>query len=373
MTATGSCLRRLSGMLLVIGLSMAVVALRAEEAGTVHERHAAHAHAGGHAPIGVIGDHRHGAGEWMFSYRYMRMEMRGTRDGRERLSPEDIVARFPNRFAGQPMQPETLRVVPTAMTMDMHMLGLMYAPSDRVTLMAMSHYVRNTMDHVTFAGPNGSDRLGTFTSRSEGLGDISVTALVGLAERGAHQLHLNAGLSLPTGSITERDDVLTPANTRPALRLPYTMQLGSGTVDAVAGLTYLGRAGSWSWGAQGGVTLRTGRNDEGYALGDRFDLTGWMAYDWSNSVSTSFRLSSWTEGSIDGLDTRIAAPVQTANPDHYGGFGFEAAAGLNYQFARGVLAGHRIAFEWRQPFHQHLSGPQLESDGTLTVGWQRAF
>ena len=344
-----------------------------DASGPAQRHHSHHVHAGGHAPIGVMGDHRHGAGEWMFSYRYMRMDMRATRDGTEGLSPEDIVTRVPNRFAGQPMQPATLRVVPTEMSMDMHMLGLMYAPSDRVTLMAMIHYVRNTMDHITFAGANGTDRLGRFTSRSEGFGDTEITALVGLAGRGAHRLHLNLGLSLPTGSITERDDVLTPANTRPVLRLPYAMQLGSGTVDVVTGLTYLGRAVSWNWGAQGIATLRTGRNDEDYALGDRFDLTGWMAYDWSDSASTSLRLSGWASADIDGLDAQILAPVQTANPEHYGGSGLELGLGLNYQFARGALAGNRFAVEWRKPFYQHLDGPQLESNWTLTVGWQRAF
>ncbi|MEL7113935.1 MAG: transporter, partial [Pseudomonadota bacterium] len=28
-----------------------------------------------HAPIGVMADHRHKKGEWMFSYRYMYMDM----------------------------------------------------------------------------------------------------------------------------------------------------------------------------------------------------------------------------------------------------------------------------------------------------------
>ena len=35
----------------------------------------------GHAPIGVMGDHRHEAGEIMFSYRFMYMNMDGSRDG----------------------------------------------------------------------------------------------------------------------------------------------------------------------------------------------------------------------------------------------------------------------------------------------------
>jgi hypothetical protein len=36
-------------------------------------KHAPRANA--HAPIGVMGDHRHHQGELMFSYRYMRMWM----------------------------------------------------------------------------------------------------------------------------------------------------------------------------------------------------------------------------------------------------------------------------------------------------------
>ena len=30
-----------------------------------------------HAPISVMGDHTHGEGEWMLSYRYMTMDMEG--------------------------------------------------------------------------------------------------------------------------------------------------------------------------------------------------------------------------------------------------------------------------------------------------------
>lgn len=38
------------------------------------------------------------------------------------------------------------------MTMDMHMLGAMYAPTDRVTLMLMANYLEQNMAHVTYRG-----------------------------------------------------------------------------------------------------------------------------------------------------------------------------------------------------------------------------
>ncbi|MEL7454876.1 MAG: transporter, partial [Pseudomonadota bacterium] len=145
----------------------------------------ASAHADGntasdHAPIGVMADHRHKKGEFMLSYRYMWMQMSGSRIGTNSVTPEEIVTTVPNRFAGTPGQPPTLRVVPTDMTMQMHMFGGMYGLTDRVTLLAMTAYVRNEMDHITFQGGMGTDVLGTFTTSSDGIGDTMVGALLGL-------------------------------------------------------------------------------------------------------------------------------------------------------------------------------------------------
>ena len=39
-------------------------------------------------------------------------------------------------------------------------------------------------------------------------------------------------------TLNEADELLAPNGMRPTLRLPYPMQLGSGTFDALAGLTY---------------------------------------------------------------------------------------------------------------------------------------
>lgn len=108
-----------------------------------------------HAPIGVMGDHTHQAGEFMFSYRFMSMTMDGNRSGSDFLSPLDIATSVPNRFFGSPMQPPTLRVVPLDMRMDMHMFGMMYAPTSWLTLMGMTSYKDNSMDHVTFQGGVG--------------------------------------------------------------------------------------------------------------------------------------------------------------------------------------------------------------------------
>ncbi len=330
-------------------------------------------HADSHAPIGVMGDHLHEKGEWMVSYRFMRMEMGDARIGDDKVSPETIATTVPNRFFGVPGQPPTLRVVPLEMTMDMHMVGAMYAPSDRVTLMAMGSYVTKEMDHVTFAGPAGTVRRGNFTTKSSGIGDTRLTALVGLGDWGAHHLHLNAGISLPTGSIDEEDDILTPLGTRPRARLPYSMQNGSGTFDLLPGLTYTGHRAAISWGAQYSGAIRLDETDEGYTHGDRHQLTGWAGYRFAPSVSASVRLSAETSGKVDGRDARIIGPVQTADPDNYGGERLTAALGLNFVGQSGVMRGHRLALEVGFPVYEDLNGPQMAHDYHLTLGYQKAF
>jgi len=205
-----------------------------------------------HAPIGVMGDHTHGAGDVMFSYRYSRMSMRGHRDGTARVSTSAVLRDYP--------------ISPTSMTMEMHMLGAMWAPNDHLTLMAMLPFQRLSMKHRT--------RLGkSFTTRANGIGDVKLWGLVPLWAREDHTLHLNAGLSIPTGSISVKDD--TPAGRQ---RLPYPMQLGSGTWDLLPGLTYYGRVGETTFGAQGLGILRTSRTVGTTAWGTPIgSMAGWPA------------------------------------------------------------------------------------------------
>lgn len=327
--------------------------------------------ADGHAPIGVMGDHLHKKGEWMFSYRRMHMVMDGNRIGDESVSDADILA-VPNRFG--PM-PAGLRVIPSKMTMDMDMFGFMVAPSDNVTLMAMLNFVEKEMDHTTYNAA-GTAVLGTFKAKARGIGDLPLTALIRLYDDDVHHFHLNAGVSAPVGSIIKRDEIFTPmmGGTWTTVRLPYAMQLGSGTWDALPGITYHGKAGDFTWGAQYRATLRMeDENDEGYRLGDIHEGTAWVAYQWAPWISTSVRVIGKTQDSIHGIDAEISGPNQTANPDFYGGETVSLVGGVNFAVQDGLFGGHRVAIEAGAPVYQDLNGPQMETDWTLTVGWQKAF
>lgn len=325
------------------------------------------------APIGVMGDHLHEADGWMFSYRYMHMDMAGSRKGTSSLTPDEIATTAPNIFFGQPMQPPTLRVVPIDMTMDMHMFSVMYAPSNNLTLMLMTDYLDKQMTHVTYAGGMGASRLGQFETEAKGFGDLRLSALVRLFDAGSHHFHLNLGLSAPTGKIGKQDVVLTPMGMTPTLTLPYAMQIGAGTWNLLPGVTYTSQRGDVTWGAQYGATLTLGDNDQDYAFGDKHKFTFWSSYSPTSWASLSVRLAGEHAGDITGRGARIMAPVQTADPDNYGGKTVDLFLGLNLLGEAGALKDHRLAFEFGLPLHRDLNGPQMEQDWNVMIGYQKSF
>lgn len=310
-----------------------------------------------HAPIGVMGDHTHKPGEWMLSYRYARMEMNGNRDGTSDVSTAQVL----NDFV----------VAPLDMTMDMHMFGAMYGVTDDLTLMGMVPYVRKSMNHVNRMGVH-------FETETEGLGDGKLSGTYVLyrsdadakTRRTQHTVLLNLGVSLPTGSVDERDDTPAGANQK----LPYPMQLGSGTFDPLLGLTYLNKHKDWSLGGQANAVLRFGKNDEGYRLGNEYAATAWAAYRLGARASVSFRLDGKAWGNIHGRNDELSPTmVPTARADLRGGERIDALVGINLVPPEGALSGHRLAAEFGFPLYQHLDGPQLEMDYRFLLGWQWAL
>lgn len=307
----------------------------------------------GHAPIGVMGDHTHKPYELMLSYRYMRMAMGGLRDDDDRISTSKVLQSYP--------------VAPQSMDMEMHMFGAMFAPVERLTLMLMIPYVRKEMDHRTGTGL-------TFTTRSDGLGDIRLTGLVDVWQNEMNEVHLNLGISFPTGSITEQDD--TPPIDGMTQRLPYPMQLGTGSYDFLPGVTYNGHMDAWRWGAQARGEVRMNENHAGYRVGNEYALTAWGARELSRWVSASLRLE-WSQSfNYRGRDESSAVNpnvVVTADPGKRAAMRLDALAGINFLVPETALENLRFAIEAGLPIYQRLDGPALETDWILTVGTQYTF
>jgi hypothetical protein len=326
-----------------------------------------------HAPISIMGDHTHKKSEWMLSYRYMYMDMDGMRQGNNRINSASVFG-------------QGYTVTPEWMTMEMHMLGAMYAPNEQLTLMLMTHFTTLEMRHRIFPGAPmmltnvvGGDR---FTTRSSGLGDTKLGALYTLYETDKQKLLSGLSLSLPTGSITERDRTPRPAMppTFNSEQLPASMQLGSGTYDLIPSLTYVRKHELITLGLQSTATIRLeSENDQGYRKGHRFEANAWISYLIDTALSLNTGLRYHNEGQLKGVQQGIGQTgpngrsVTTAFNENYGGERIDLSFGANYIFERGVAQGHRLAFEVQLPIWQKLNGIQLETDSIITVGWQKAF
>jgi hypothetical protein len=251
-------------------------------------------------------------------------------------------------------------VAPQKMNMNMHMLGAMYAPSDRITLMIMGNYISNSMDLRTGMGVD-------FTTESGGIGDITVSSLIKIMNNNRQSLHANVGISIPTGDIDQRD--ATPMMND--AQLAYPMQLGSGTWDPSLGLTYLGQSDKLSWGAQSKYKFRLGENSENYTFGNRFDVVGWGAIKVSDYFSFSTSLSYFDTQKIDGVDADLNPMMMPLfNTDNSGRSQLDVGIGTNFFIPKGSLKDLRIGAEIKIPVYQQVNGIQMKNTLMATFGIQ---
>ena len=298
----------------------------------------------------VIGAHTHPAGQKMLGYDFMFMDMSGHLSGTRDVSESEILKSFPSASTG--------------MTVEEHMLEVMYAPTNELTLMAMLPIKHIEMDMVMHGGIH-------FTEHSGGIGDLQVLALytlLGSVTKG-HRLILNAGMSFPTGSIDEKNTIFGET-----FKLEYPMQLGSGTYDLRPGLTYLGESKKWAWGAEALTALRFGRNDDGYRLGNEYNLTGWVGYAVTDWFAPSLRINGRIWGNVHGADPNIDPTVDPeGDPHRQGGRRVDLLMGMNFFAPRGILKGTRVMVEAGLPVYENLDGPQLSTRWLFSAGVTYSF
>jgi len=309
----------------------------------------------GHAPISVMGDHTHGKGELMFSYRFMSMTMEDLKIGNEKALPTSILISNGGEYM----------VAPISMPMDMHMLGLMYAPSHRITLTAMANYTSLTMDHITAMG-------GQFTTVSSGFGDFKLGMLYKIFIKNNKQFHGNFLISLPTGAIGNKD--ATPASNGKNIILPYPMQIGSGTFNTTLGLTYLAQCRTLSYGMQLTGVLRIGENSNNYRLGNHYSLNNWFAINASKWLSFSARLEGVLVDKIAGANPVLNPNmIITADTKNSGGTFINSGLGFNLYVPNGTFKNLRFGVEFATPIFQNVKGIQLKTKDTFTLGLQYAL
>jgi hypothetical protein len=320
------------------------------------------------APIGVMFEHQMPAGSWMFGTRYMFQRSSGMLRGRDDISPQQV-------FATEAFPGSLYHAAPVEMDMHMTMFEAMWAPTDSVTLMVMTQYnsMSMTMLHGMAgpgeAGGHGGSHGGNHMSGDQvehtvsGWGDTSLSAAIRLHQDEVHHLHLTAGLSLPTGSVSRRG--------HGGKFTHYMMQPGSGTFDAITGLTYTGQKGTLFWGAQYLATLRLeDEGDSGFAFGDVHNTTAWLGNqvtDWASlTARVNWRHQAKLRGHYNGPHNHASPPDLTAN---YGDDVVEVGLGANISLGKRATLG--IEALW--PVYQDVRGIQPKRDFSLNAGIRVQF
>ncbi len=304
-----------------------------------------------HAPVGVMRDHVHKKGEYMLSYRYDFMRMKGSKMENNQISPADVIAK-------------DYHMAPLNMNMRMHMVGAMYGLTDELSLMAMGSFMSSNMKMVDSMNDGQTSK-----HEVEGFGDTSLTAMYGFFKERDRHAQFNLGVSIPTGGIKKEDH---------GQRVPYMMQLGSGSYELLPGLSYTGFKDSYSYGAQVNGQFRLNNNNAGYRLGDVYNTTAWVAKQLNESFSVSSRLNYTITEQARGFDRVLNTEHSlmmspTNNSAFTGGRRLDALAGVNFIVPSGALKGHRLALEGGVPVYQKVNGIQMRNSYSVTFGWQKAF
>lgn len=341
--------------------------------GGEHSGHDHQSHHSAHAPAGVMFEHMlSNPGDVMVGYRYMY-----SHQGNHMLHGSGSAS--DRAIASQGCgNNRKCTLAPSHMDMHMHMLDLMYAPTDWLNLMLMPQFVDMNMSQRSLAGISPPE---THDHETGGVGDTSLYALVKLLDIPGHHLHTAVGISAPTGDVGIK--LNAGGHHGSGTRYPdgtggfihYGMQLGSGTWDFKPSVTYTGQADQWFWGAQLNGTVRLeDQNASGFILGDVFQSSVWGGYNLLNWLSASVRGVYTEQGKIRaGFNEPHVMTSPVDLPFNYGGRYWDVGFGVSAFVPSGDFANNRVSFEWLQPVEDDVNGYQLRREGALSATWSLAF
>lgn len=301
----------------------------------------------------------------MFSYTYMQLLSNRNVQVDKPISDESIFVDY--------------LMTPKKMKMEMNMFMAMYGVSDRITLMVMSGYNVNNMEMQMLPGTT-HDHEGkmtsettseTMTTKSHGLTDTKIWAFYKLFDYNNSSLMFSGGINIPTGNIGLTG---TKSNMYQYQRLPYMMQLGSGSFDLMPGITFLQFQNKLTWSAQVLSVLRLFENIHGYRHGHELYSNAWLAWQFLPWISASARTEINYQGEMKGTDQRIFSGMDpAANSFNYGGTKANALMGLNFYINKTKLRNSKLGFELGIPVYQKYNGIQQSSRFCFNAGYTKSI
>jgi hypothetical protein len=320
------------------------------------------------APAGIKTAHVHKKGEWMLAYDYSIQEYSGALDGRKKVGDMDVF--------------NTYMMSPGTMAMQMHMAMVMYGITDNITVMAMGMFVQNDMAMHMMpmvympSMPNMPMSSGNMTmnSTSVGLGDAKLSCLMRVYNRKSTNIVLGLGVGLPTGSTVTSGTTMLGDNTR----MPYSMQLGTGSTSIDPSITLVKTSGRVTLGTVASADIKVNKNAQGYQWGNWVNVTAWAGYKVSEYLSCNLRADGTVMGGLMGRDDNISVPVlytvdPNAVPSNYGGKWCSVFVGLNAHLPYRFLDKFQLKTEYGLPVFQEVNGLQTALSFLFNASIQYKF
>jgi len=312
------------------------------------------------------GNALNGGKPWFLQYAYRSLEIGGYQHGTNRLNLEEV-----SFSPGSARTASNYPVVPTLITQNIHAFSTGYRFSESFSVSVSVPLIEQDTDHYSIV-PGFSE----FNIATDGIGDIALNGSFILPSSGSHIYTVNVGVSLPTGSIDETGD--TPRNGPGTFeRLPYTMQLGSGTYDLLLSTSFSNSGQVIDYGGSLNSIIRQGTNDNDYRLGNNYALRGWATYRWNQRFQPGVAVSFRHTDDIQGMDLGLTVPgpfpfpASITDPDNFGGK--KAKVGFNARICVQESCDLSFLFEINKPFYQDLNGIQVREKTEIALSAKFSF
>ncbi len=325
-----------------------------------------HSMSHGFIPIGIMGNMHHKG--FMLSIKHGRMKMDGNiLDGKNISDSEILSMRNPLST-----MPTNLSIIPKNMDMKMTMIDAMFAPNNNFTFMLMATYVSKDMNLSSFSPMMARNLVGQFSTSASDLSSLTLSGLFNISQTDNSKWHGEISLKESIGKNDSTAMALTPMGKKMKMIMPYAMQPGDDSTSLIFGLTNLRELGEGIFlGNQ--LKRKIVVSEADWSFGDATELSSWAQYSLSKIMSISSRLKFVDADSLSGRNPLIMAPVQTANPNNYGGKELHLGLGMNLNLD--LLPGGKdtIGVEILKPLDQDKNNLQMKTDYQIIIGYQKSL
>lgn len=301
------------------------------------------------APIGVPLAQHVNTGQFALNVRASQNTFEGLRDSRKDLSSADVFARG---FAIAPSEGADRRFE----------LEALFGFDQRWDIYFVIPYSTHDYEQDLTLG-------GTSDVESDGLGDIQIGGVFRSYDHGPTRISYMAGISLPTGKVNETGQYDGLADTK----LPYPLQLGSGTFDLIPGVLLESTRGDVQWGARasGRIHLQSA-HDENWFRSNSGRLDLWAGTEVGEDLHGTLRAQADWWGDLHGSDpdlVQLRNPLE--DPLRQGGSRVTIFGGLGKDLDK--AGNNHLGIEVGFPVEEWLDGPAPSQDWMAVIGWRLRF